>query len=469
VLKNILRKNIGNSLIIYYNLFELIIMSTSVNENASVYYKGKYWNDYPECLAIINTRLFGEDMDWKQYLINNNLKNFEHALILNCGNGWVERELYDCGIILKATSVEYNTALINECNQKKENRDITYVQHDVNTINFSDSTFDLVINFAACHHIRYIEKVCNSIRLWLKPDGYFIHNDYIGPQRNQYNQRQWKRVNKVNNMLHYSIKKSIGYPDVMQMMIDDATEAINANRIAQVVYDFFNIDYHSKSGGVIAYELLTHNDKLFNLDIKTRKDIVKKIMKYDMKYMKKTGESFFHFIIARNNKAVSKEIINNKLKCMNIREELADRTFGHYSYNVLKINEMINCNEHNSYGKSFFVHGFFNIESIGRWSIGDTSIIRFKCEDIGNKNLLINVNSMEDHNQKFSIEINEIKTMNFDIESEQTLELPLIQNKDYPDEVVIIFKYHDVKTPKELGINNDARELALFFKWIKLV
>ncbi len=94
---------------------------------------------------------------------------------------------------------------------------------------------------------------------------------------------------------------------------------------------------------------------------------------------------------------------------------------------------------------------------------------RFKCEDIGNKNLLINVNSMEDHNQKFSIEINEIKTMNFDIESEQTLELPLIQNKDYPDEVVIIFKYHDVKTPKELGINDDARELALFFKWIKLV
>ena len=62
----------------------------------------------PECLSIINTRLFGEDIDWKQYLINNNLNNFKHALILNCGNGWVERELYDAGIILKATAVEYN-------------------------------------------------------------------------------------------------------------------------------------------------------------------------------------------------------------------------------------------------------------------------------------------------------------------------------------------------------------------------
>ena len=444
-------------------------MSTGVNENASVYYRGKYWNDYPECLTIINTRLFGENIDWKQYLINNNLNNFKHALILNCGNGWVERELYDCGIILKATAVEYNTDLIIGCNQKKKTRDITYIQHDINTVDFPDSTFDLVINFAACHHIKDIEKVCNKISVWLKPNGYFIHNDYVGPQRNQYSKLQWEQMNKVNNMLHDSIKKSLGYPDVMQMMIDDPTEAINANRIISTVYDFFNIDYHSQSGGAIAYEILTHNDRLFNLDIKNRNAIVERVMQKDLEYMEETGESFFHFIIARNNKVVSEEIISNTLKRMNIREELADRTFGHYSYNSLESKETIYCNDQNSYGKSFFVHGFSVIESHGRWSNGDTSIIRFKYEDTGNKKLLLNVNSIANHNQKVSIKINEIKTMNFDIESEQILELPLIQNEDYPNEAVIIFNYHDIKTPKELGLNDDGRELALFFKWIELI
>ncbi len=148
-------------------------MTTSVNDDSSVYYTGKYWNDYPECLSIINMRLFGENIDWKQYLINNNLNNFKHALILNCGNGWVERELFDEKIILKATAVEYNNDLINECNHKKDTRDITYIQHDINTVDFSDNTFDVVINFAACHHIRYIEKVCNNIRKWLIPEGYF--------------------------------------------------------------------------------------------------------------------------------------------------------------------------------------------------------------------------------------------------------------------------------------------------------
>ena len=71
--------------------------------------------------------------------------------------------------------------------------------------------------------------------------------------------------------------------------------------------------------------------------------------------------------------------------------------------------------------------------------------------------------------QKVTIEINEMKTMDFDIHIEQILELPLIQNEDYPNEAVIIFNYHNVKTPKELGLNDDRRELALFFKWIVLV
>ena len=71
--------------------------------------------------------------------------------------------------------------------------------------------------------------------------------------------------------------------------------------------------------------------------------------------------------------------------------------------------------------------------------------------------------------QKVSIEINEMKTIEHSIESEKILELPLIQNEDYPNEALIIFNYGDIKTPKELGLNDDGREIALFFKWIKLI
>ena len=444
-------------------------MSYAINENSEVYYTGKYWNDYPACLSIINTRLFNEDIDWTEYLIKNNLKNFKHALILNCGNGWVERELYDNKIILEATCVEYNQDLINQCNDNKKERLLTYIQHDINTVDFPENTFDCVINFAACHHIRYIEQVCINIKKWLNPDGYFIHNDYIGPQRNQYSKRQWIEMNKVNNTLNSLIKKDLGYPDATQMIIDDPTEAINSQRILSVLYDLFNINYHSKSGGAIAYELLTHNNKLFNYDIKKREDIVKNIMKKDEEYLKKTDESFFHFIISQNNKNISNEIIEKNLKIMNVRERLADKSLGHYSYNFLKLNDVIYCNINNSYDKSLFVYGFSDIEPTGRWSIGNKSIIRFNYKYKKNNKLLINVNSMPKTNQKVSIEINETKITTFFINKEQIIELPLIQNKDYPNETIIIFNYHNIKTPKELDINDDGRKLALFLKWIKLV
>ena len=57
-------------------------MSSSVNENASVYYVGKYWNDYPECLSIINTRLFRKDIDW---LFIGIIEDDEEVL-KNCGD-----------------------------------------------------------------------------------------------------------------------------------------------------------------------------------------------------------------------------------------------------------------------------------------------------------------------------------------------------------------------------------------------
>jgi SAM-dependent methyltransferase len=444
-------------------------MSHQVNNNSKVYYTGKYWNDYPECLSLINTRLFGKNIDWKTNLIDKDLIKFKHALILNCGNGWVERELYDAGIILKATGVEYNKELIDECIKNKEERDINYIQHDINTIYFDENTFDCVINFAACHHIRYIEEICINIRKWLKPDGYFIHNDYIGPQRNQYSKSQWLNMNTINNSINVKYNKNLGYPDIQQMMNDDPTEAINSNRIIQVLYDLFNIDTHTKSGGAITYEILTHNSKLFNAPLDIRQKIVKMVMEKDLEYLNKSGDSFFHFIIARNNKEVSDDIEDKYLKQMNIREELADKTFGHYSYNYLEKNDIIYCNQNNSYGKSFFVYGFSDIEPTGRWSIGDSSIIRFNYKNNDNIKLQINVNSMPNIQQKVIIEINEMKVIEKIIKSECILELPLIQNKDYPNEMVIIFKYDNVKTPKELGLNNDGRKLGLFFRWIKLI
>jgi SAM-dependent methyltransferase len=437
----------------------------ATNDNSGIYYSGKYWNDYPECLSIINRRLFNEDIDWKAYLIKNDYKNLGKALILNCGNGWVERELIDSGIINSAVGVEYSEELVSECEKEKEGRNLEYVCHDMNTVSFPTAHFDVVINFAAGHHIRFLERVWMNITKWLKPNGFFIQNDYIGPQRNQYSIKQWEAMKRMNKRLPVQYRKELNYPDVIQMMRDDPTEAINSGKILPTTYALFDVITHTKSGGVVAYELLTHNDKLFNASAEQRKTIVDEIMREDEAYLDKTGDSFFHFLICKNSKEVTDEVQNSLIEEMNDREDLADQTYGQYSYNELSIDTVVKCNDNTHWGKSYFVYGFSDIEPEGRWSMGDESLIRFKNGESDQKHSLeIEVNTLPGVTQVFDVYVNS-SVENYSISGTETLSFDIANDTA---ETIIGFKYHEINTPKQLGINDDGRELALFFRSMEL-
>jgi len=415
----------------------------------------EYWNDYPECLSIIHRRLFDEDIDYKQFLINKEY-NFGRALILNCGNGWVERELYDYGIIKSAIGIEYNEVLIKECESKKEGRNLHYVCHDLNTVMFEDNSFDVVINYSTGHRIRYIESVWLNIQKWLKPGGYFIQHDYIGPPRNQYTRTQWAAMNELNNTLDPSVKKHLVYPSL-------ETDTIHSDKMIPLTYDIFTVLYHKKSGGVLAYELLTHNDNLFHSELEERKNIVSILMNKDEKYTKDTGESFFHFIIAKNTK---KDVnVNKYITRMKERERLADYTHGHYSYNKCAAGDIILFNDANSIDNSLFVHGFSYAESSGRWSIDDSSIIRFKIDTPRPTEIYLVVQSLPDYAQEVLIEINGFISTTV-VKNNRLLKIPIL---NCPNEVILILRYANVKTPKELNINEDERKLALFFRTMYLL
>lgn len=445
-------------------------MSTDYNENHAVYYSGKYWNDYPECLSIINTRLFGRDVDWKTWLIENDYTGFKHILVLNCGNGWVERELFDAGIIEKATCVEYSASLVEQCETERGSRSLEYVCHDINTVGFEDNTFDMVLNFAACHHVRYIERLCIKIRAWLKPNAPFIHNDYIGPQRNQYSKSQWHAMMSANMRLPFSVRKQLGYPDVTQMMIDDPTEAINSCHIIPTLYALYDVITHTKSGGVVAYELLTHNDKLYNAPSEVRVPQVTALMKTDAEYLKETGDSFFHFLVCNNTKSVSVADSNSMLERMDAREQLTTRMFGHYAYNILEPNELVRCSAL-GHGQSFFVHGFSAIEPHGRWSNGDTSIIRFRLPDSHNEGdcwrLELRVCPLPSVRQIVTISTHGIESEQV-VEKEHTLDVLVNEDPSDPGTCAVMLRYSRIDTPASLGLNGDGRKLALCYTWIQL-
>lgn len=110
-------------------------------------------------------------------------KPFEHGLALNCGNGWVERDFIDVGLVKRITAFDYSMDLFRSAKRDKGDRPISYFRTDINRIDFGENQFDLVINVAALHHVQYINRLARILAGAIKDHGIMVNFDYIGQAR----------------------------------------------------------------------------------------------------------------------------------------------------------------------------------------------------------------------------------------------------------------------------------------------
>lgn len=262
--------------------------NTSVPNSAAVYYKDRYWNDHPRCLEQIK-RLFAADLSqnprwFVEHFRESFLKNkpVERALFLNCGNGWVEREFIDSGLVLHATAFDYSQALLDEAEKLRDGRTIEYFRADCNTIWFPENSFDLVVNIAAMHHVQWIDRMNQVIARALTPEGFFLNWDYVGPHRNQYGQRAWSQMQRINEMLPLGFQaEPFTYPDVEAMIAADPTEAIHSELSLTCFERYFTYLERKDVYGGIAYQLMHNNHELHTRGVSTAERSVQFLLACD--------------------------------------------------------------------------------------------------------------------------------------------------------------------------------------------
>lgn len=312
-------------------------VQTAVNENSEVYYQGQYWNDFPRVLEYMCQNFTGNRNKWwvQDFKERFCQQPFEHGLVLNCGNGWVEREFIDLGMVKRVTAFDYSMNLLQAAEKEKGARPISYFRTDVNGIDFNENQFDLIVNVASLHHVQYINRLSRIMCSALKENGVLVNFDYIGPHRNQYPFRQWYLINRVNRSLPHSVRKSpIIKPHLPTMVFDDPTEAIHSELIIESVSRYFEILERHDTGGGIAYELLTHNPKLKNVPAEELDFYIDEILKYDREYSNsKQVPPLFSYFIAKPNKSVLSDAarLTYYQKIEDLREEKARKRRGVYS------------------------------------------------------------------------------------------------------------------------------------------
>jgi len=288
--------------------------SFDVNENSDIYYCGNtYWNDLEPVRRRINQRISGNpSVKWFEHFAHETGRTFKNALILNCGNGWVERELVQYGLISAGVGIDYSQPLLDEATSvaREGGLPLAYYQANTNTGEFPPVEFDLVVNHAAAHHIASIDRVLREVCRILPEDGWFVSFDYVGAHRLQYRLDAWEEAWTLNLRLPDAFRQEMLYPPMPVALVVDPTEAIHSELILETFHRYFSVGQLTPLGGAVAYPLLTHNARLFDAaDDVERTKWIDWIMDADDGFLGRHPEStLFAYFAGQPKKSVLQQV-----------------------------------------------------------------------------------------------------------------------------------------------------------------
>jgi len=233
------------------------------------HYSDKYWNDlelvrkYKDKLATGN-----ENTHWIGDILTRFEEHlpFDNVLIVGCGNGWLERQLYDLGIGRHFDAFDFSEKYIDEAKELKQSRPIDYFLDDINSMSkIEDNKYDAVFNFAVLHHATNIEYALKKLASCLKNNGLMFSEEYVGPARNQYSDQHLKHMLEVMSDLpeKFRTKSKFLRPPLANFRVEPS-EAIHSDLILPLIPKYFDIVYQRNLNGGIAYQILHNNIDEFN-------------------------------------------------------------------------------------------------------------------------------------------------------------------------------------------------------------
>lgn len=236
------------------------------------------WWDIPAVRMRWNNLVSGDSsVDYYEYISNGyfNDRHSLRALSLGCGTGhnelvWAEKGKFDSISAYDLSEQRITTAREMSIERKLSNI-IDYRVGDVFGIELQENGYDVVLFEQSLHHFSPLDKILNRVGNVLKRDGYLIINEYAGPTRFQWTNRQLEAVNGLLSVLPLkykrlwqskNIKHKVIKPSRLRMLVNDPSEAIESERIRPLLQEKFEVIEMKEYGGSILHLLfngIAHN------------------------------------------------------------------------------------------------------------------------------------------------------------------------------------------------------------------
>ena len=233
-------------------------------ENFDYYSDSVYWNDFDIVVQDHSRRISGDTSVWWPAHLLNRYGQKKSVFVFNCGNGWVERDLFAAGIIENVTAFDIMPKYVEEAQARAAEIGFPakYFVADGNTGFLEDLRFDIIINIGSMHHVAFINRMTEMLAHVEGEDGLYVGLDYVGPHRNQYGWNLWSNIIAANERLPARYRRSPRYGHVPSMLATDPSEAVHSELQIEVLLRHFDILEYCRLGGGIAYTLLYDNRRL---------------------------------------------------------------------------------------------------------------------------------------------------------------------------------------------------------------
>jgi SAM-dependent methyltransferase len=223
------------------------------------------WWDIPEVTARWNRLVSGDaGIDYCAYVANTYLdqRSSLTAMSLGCGTGikelrWAELEKFSRidAYDLSPSRIE---AAKDSAVENGRSAILNYQVSDIQRIPMCENHYDLILADGSLHHFSPLADILRRISAFLKPEGYFIVNEYVGPSRFQWTDRQLEAINGMLAVLPAQYKtlwdgragkKEVFRPSRLSMMLIDPSEAIESANIEPLLHENFEVLETKRYGG----------------------------------------------------------------------------------------------------------------------------------------------------------------------------------------------------------------------------
>jgi SAM-dependent methyltransferase len=250
---------------------------------------------------------------WLEWLLTDyfrDVRQFKRSLSICCGDAAHELALHQSKKVKFVCGFDIAEGAIALANKKFLDAGVpqTAFQFELNDANRLDmrGRFDLLLSLGALHHVTEIEDLLDKMASMLEPGGYFVINEFVGPNRFQWTPRQCEIVNAVlasldPYYLRAGIRPEFVPTPVEEMLRIDPSEAVRGEDIVPLVGERFQVEYQAQFNGTlmhVLYPLL--NAGLANQGNRDFDSIVRLVLSFE-DVLIRTGvlPSDFTFMICR--------------------------------------------------------------------------------------------------------------------------------------------------------------------------